>query len=104
MTIHDFDMVRWLLGEEPVEVFAYGSCLVDKAVANAGDIDSAMVLMKTASGRLAHINNSRRASYGYDQRIEVHGSKGRLMAGNRTPSRRKGEPIGSSRSRLLESE
>ena len=84
MTIHDFDMARWLLGEEPVEVFAYGSCLVDPAVAKVGDTDSVMVLMKTASGKLAHINNSRRASYGYDQRIEVHGAKGRLMAGNRT--------------------
>lgn len=84
MTIHDFDMARWLLGEEPVELFAYGSCLVDPAIGKAGDTDSAMILMKTASGRLCHINNSRRASYGYDQRIEVHGEKGRLIAGNRT--------------------
>jgi myo-inositol 2-dehydrogenase/D-chiro-inositol 1-dehydrogenase len=84
MTIHDFDMARWLLGEEPVELFAYGSCLVDPAVAKVGDTDSAMIILKTASGRLCHINNSRRATYGYDQRIEVHGSKGRLMAGNRT--------------------
>ena len=83
MTIHDFDMARWLLGEEPVEVFAYGSCLVDPAVGKAGDTDTVMVLMKTASGRQAHINNSRRASYGYDQRLEVHGAKGRLIAGNR---------------------
>lgn len=83
MTIHDFDMARWLLGEEPVEVFAYGSSLVDPAVGQIGDTDSVMVLMKTASGKLAHINNSRRSVYGYDQRIEVHGSKGRLMAGNR---------------------
>jgi myo-inositol 2-dehydrogenase/D-chiro-inositol 1-dehydrogenase len=83
MTIHDFDMARWLLGEEPVEVFAYGSCLVDPAVAKVGDTDSVMVLLKTASGKLCHINNSRRATYGYDQRIEVHGAKGRLMAGNR---------------------
>lgn len=86
MTIHDFDMARWLLGEEPVEVFAYGSCLVDPAVGKAGDTDTVMVLMKTASGRQAHINNSRRAAYGYDQRIEVHGAKGRLLAGNRTPT------------------
>ena len=83
MTIHDFDMARWLLGEEPVEVFAYGSCLVDPAVGKIGDTDSVMVLMKTASGKLAHINNSRRATYGYDQRLEVHGAKGRLLAGNR---------------------
>jgi myo-inositol 2-dehydrogenase/D-chiro-inositol 1-dehydrogenase len=86
MTIHDFDMARWLLGEEPVEVYAIGAALVDPRVAQAGDIDSAMVLMRTASGKMAHINNSRRASYGYDQRIEVHGSKGRLMAGNHTPT------------------
>ena len=86
MTIHDFDMARWLLGEEPVELFAYGSCLVDPAVAKAGDTDSAMIVMKTKSGRLCHINNSRRATYGYDQRLEVHGSKGRLLAGNRTPT------------------
>ncbi len=84
MTIHDFDMARWLLGEEPIELFAYGSCLVDPAVGKIGDTDSVMVLMKTASGKLAHINNSRRASYGYDQRLEVHGAKGRLLAGNRT--------------------
>ncbi len=83
MTIHDFDMARWLLGEEPLEVFAYGSCLVDPAVAKVGDTDSVMVLLKTASGKLAHINNSRRAAYGYDQRLEVHGAKGRLLAGNR---------------------
>lgn len=86
MTIHDFDMARFLLGEEPVEVFAYGSCLVDPAVGRLGDIDSAMVVMKTASGKLAHINNSRRATYGYDQRIEVHGSKGCVKAGNHTPT------------------
>ena len=67
-------------------LFAYGSCLVDPAVAAAGDTDSAMIVMRTASGRLCHINNSRRASYGYDQRLEVHGSKGRLLAGNRLPT------------------
>jgi myo-inositol 2-dehydrogenase/D-chiro-inositol 1-dehydrogenase len=86
MTIHDFDMARWLLGEEPNEVYAIGAALVDPRVADAGDIDSAMVLMRTKTGKMAHINNSRRASYGYDQRIEVHGSKGRLMAGNHTPT------------------
>jgi myo-inositol 2-dehydrogenase/D-chiro-inositol 1-dehydrogenase len=86
MTIHDFDMARWLLGEEPVEIFAYGSCLVDPTIAKVGDTDSVMVVMKTASGKLAHINNSRRAAYGYDQRIEVHGAKGRLLAGNLTPT------------------
>jgi myo-inositol 2-dehydrogenase/D-chiro-inositol 1-dehydrogenase len=79
MTIHDFDMARWMLGEEPHEVFAYGANLVDQAIGAAGDIDSAMVLLRTPSGRMAHINNSRRASYGYDQRVEVFGSGGRLL-------------------------
>jgi myo-inositol 2-dehydrogenase / D-chiro-inositol 1-dehydrogenase len=82
MTIHDFDMARWLLGEEPVEVFAMGECLVDRKIAAAGDIDSAMVLLRTASDRMCHINNSRRAVYGYDQRIEVAGAKGMLRAEN----------------------
>jgi myo-inositol 2-dehydrogenase / D-chiro-inositol 1-dehydrogenase len=86
MTIHDFDMARWLLAEEPETLYATASCLVDKAVAAAGDVDSCMVVMRTASGKLCHINNSRRASYGYDQRIEVHGSGGRLMAANVTPT------------------
>ena len=82
MMIHDFDMARFLLAEEPVEVFALGSSLVDPAIGEAGDVDTAAVLMKTASGKIAQISNSRRASYGYDQRIEVHGSKGMLRAGN----------------------
>lgn len=86
MTIHDFDMARWLLGEEPETLYATASCLVDRAVADAGDVDSCMVVMRTKSGRLCHINNSRRAAYGYDQRIEVHGALGRLMAGNVQPT------------------
>jgi len=82
MTIHDFDMARWLLGEEPVEVFALGECLIDRKIGALGDIDSAMVLLRTASDRMCHINNSRRAVYGYDQRIEVAGAKGMLRAEN----------------------
>jgi myo-inositol 2-dehydrogenase/D-chiro-inositol 1-dehydrogenase len=82
MTIHDFDMARWLLGEEPVEVFAMGEALIDRKIAALGDIDSAMVLMRTASDRMCHINNSRRAAYGYDQRIEVFGANGMLRAEN----------------------
>lgn len=84
MTIHDFDMARWLLGEEPVEVFARGAVLVDPVVKRVGDVDTAAVTLRTASGKIAVITNSRRASYGYDQRIEVHGSMGCLSAGNRT--------------------
>ena len=82
MMIHDFDMARFLLAEEPVEVFALGSALVDPAIGEAGDVDTAAVVMKTASGKIAQISNSRRASYGYDQRIEVHGASGMLRAGN----------------------
>ncbi len=82
MMIHDFDMARFLLGEEPVVVQALGSALVDRAIGEAGDVDTAAVQMQTASGKIAVITNSRRAAYGYDQRIEVHGSKGMLRAGN----------------------
>jgi myo-inositol 2-dehydrogenase/D-chiro-inositol 1-dehydrogenase len=82
MMIHDFDMARFLLGEEPTEVHAVGSCLVDPAIGQAGDVDTAAVLLKTATGKIAQISNSRRATYGYDQRIEVHGSLGLLAAGN----------------------
>ena len=82
MMIHDLDMARFLLGEEPVEVFAVGSCAGRPAIGAAGDVDTAAVLLKTASGKIAQISNSRRATYGYDQRIEVHGAKGMLRAGN----------------------
>ncbi len=82
MMIHDFDMARFLLGEEPIAVSAMGSALVDKAIGEAGDIDTAVVVMETKSGRVAQISNSRRASYGYDQRVEAHGSKGMIHAGN----------------------
>jgi myo-inositol 2-dehydrogenase/D-chiro-inositol 1-dehydrogenase len=82
MMIHDFDMARWLLGEEPVEVFAAASVLVDPAIGEAGDVDTAVVTLRTGSGTLCQISNSRRAVYGYDQRIEVLGSKGALRADN----------------------
>jgi myo-inositol 2-dehydrogenase / D-chiro-inositol 1-dehydrogenase len=82
MMIHDLDMARFLLGEEPVEVHAVGSCLVDPGIGEAGDVDTAAVLLKTASGKIAQITNSRRATYGYDQRFEVHGSKGMVRAQN----------------------
>ena len=86
MMIHDLDMARWLLDEEPVEVFAAASCLVDPAIAAAGDVDTAVVTLKTARGALCQISNSRRAAYGYDQRIEVFGSGGMLRADNRFPT------------------
>ena len=80
--IHDFDMARFLLGEDPVTVHALGASLVDPAIGKAGDIDTAAVHMQTATGKMCIITNSRRATYGHDQRIEVHGSKGMLRAGN----------------------
>lgn len=82
MTIHDFDMARFLLGEEPATVFASASNLVDPKIGAAGDVDTAAVILTTASGKICQINNSRRATYGYDQRIEVHGSKGMVSAEN----------------------
>jgi myo-inositol 2-dehydrogenase / D-chiro-inositol 1-dehydrogenase len=82
MMIHDFDIARFMLAEEPVEVTAYGSSLVDPAIGKAGDVDTAVVILRTGSGKLAQISNSRRASYGYDQRIEVHGSAGMARADN----------------------
>jgi myo-inositol 2-dehydrogenase/D-chiro-inositol 1-dehydrogenase len=82
MMIHDFDIARWLLGEEPTRLYATGSVLVDAAIGEAGDIDTAGVTLETASGAIAVITNSRRASYGYDQRIEAFGAEGMLQAGN----------------------
>ena len=82
MMIHDFDIARFLLDEEPIIIHALGSALVDPAIGAAGDVDTAAVIMKTATGKIAQISNSRRATYGYDQRIEVHGSKGMLAAAN----------------------
>jgi myo-inositol 2-dehydrogenase/D-chiro-inositol 1-dehydrogenase len=84
MMIHDLDMACFLLGETPVEVFAIGSALVDPAIGEAGDVDTAAVLLRTRSGRICQISNSRRATYGYDQRIEAHGALGLLRAANMT--------------------
>jgi myo-inositol 2-dehydrogenase/D-chiro-inositol 1-dehydrogenase len=82
MMIHDFDMACWLAGEGPVEVFAAAGVLVDPAIGEAGDVDTALVTLRLASGALCQISNSRRAAYGYDQRIEAFGSKGALRAEN----------------------
>lgn len=82
MTIHDFDMARWLLGEEPSEVFAAGACLVDPEIGRLGDIDTALSILRTPSGKLCVIANSRRSGYGYDQRIEAFGASGALRVGN----------------------
>jgi myo-inositol 2-dehydrogenase / D-chiro-inositol 1-dehydrogenase len=84
MMIHDLDMARWLLGGEPVEVFARGSALIDARIGAAGDVDTAMVMLRTERGQLCQIANSRRCSFGYDQRIEAFGSAGMVRADNHT--------------------
>ncbi len=86
MLIHDFDIFRWILEDEAASVYASASCLVDPAIAAAGDADSTAVTIQTKRGRLCVINTSRRAAYGYDQRFEVLGSKGMLQAGNHRPT------------------
>lgn len=87
MAIHDFDMARFLLGEEPVEVYAKASRVVDRALMEEfDDYDTLMVIMQTQSGKQCHINCCREASYGYDQRFEILGSKGMLQNDNLRPS------------------
>ncbi len=86
MTIHDFDMARFLAGSDVTEVYASAACLVDPAIGEAGDIDTAIINLKFENGALGVIDNSRRAAYGYDQRIEVFGSLGAAMAANDTPT------------------
>ncbi|HSC22446.1 MAG TPA: inositol 2-dehydrogenase [Casimicrobiaceae bacterium] len=86
MLIHDFDIFRWILGDEAASVYATGSCLTDPAIEGAGDIDATAVTLRTRRGRLAQINTIRRAAYGYDQRFEVIGAKGMLQAGNHRPT------------------
>ena len=84
-TIHDLDLARWLLGEEPVSVYSTASCLVDPEIGRQGDVDTARTVLRTASGRLCVISNTRRSGYGYDQRIEAFGSSGLATAGNTAP-------------------
>lgn len=84
-TIHDFDLSRFILGNDPiVEVSAFGENLFDQNVRIAKDFDTAMFILKSKSGVLIHINNSRRAVYGYDQRVEVFGSQGMVISNNQT--------------------
>jgi myo-inositol 2-dehydrogenase / D-chiro-inositol 1-dehydrogenase len=86
MTIHDFDMARYIMGSEVVEVHANGAVLVDPAIAEAGDIDTAIISLKFANGALGVIDNSRRAVYGYDQRLEIFGDQGAAQADNNRPN------------------
>ena len=85
MTIHDFDMARYLLADEVDEVFATGAVMVDPAIGEAGDIDTAVIVLRYANGAIGVIDNSRKAVYGYDQRVEVFGSGGGIVVSNRTP-------------------
>jgi len=84
--IHDFDMVRWLLADEPVEVIARTACMLDAKDNPHRDPDTAMVMLRMAGGALVHVNSSFRAVYGYDQRIEAFGEKGMLISRNRQPT------------------
>ncbi|MBQ6021116.1 MAG: inositol 2-dehydrogenase [Clostridia bacterium] len=86
MTIHDFDMVRFLSGSEVEEIYVNSAVLVDPAIGEQGDVDTALITMKLANGALAVIDNSRKAAYGYDQRAEVFGSKGMVATANDTLS------------------
>ena len=84
-TIHDFDMARFLIDSEVEEIYAIGGVMVDPAIGEAGDIDTAIVTLRYAGGAIGMIDNSRQAVYGYDQRVEVFGSKGTIIVGNNTP-------------------
>jgi myo-inositol 2-dehydrogenase/D-chiro-inositol 1-dehydrogenase len=86
MSIHDFDMARFLTGSEPAEIYVAASSLVDPAIGEAGDVDTAIIIVKFENGEFCVIDNSRRAAYGYDQRAEAFGSKGKVETANDTPS------------------
>jgi myo-inositol 2-dehydrogenase/D-chiro-inositol 1-dehydrogenase len=86
MTIHDFDMARFLIGAEVEEVYTQAAVTVDPAIGEAGDVDTAVVMLKYANGVIGTIDNCRRATYGYDQRVEVLGSKGAIATTNNYPN------------------
>jgi myo-inositol 2-dehydrogenase/D-chiro-inositol 1-dehydrogenase len=85
MTIHDFDMARYLIGSEVTEIYAAGGVMVDPEIGKAGDIDTAVIILRFANGVIGAIDNSRKAVYGYDQRVEVFGSEGMVAVSNNTP-------------------
>lgn len=86
MTIHDFDMARFLTDSEVKEIYVSADCMVDPAIGEAGDVDTAVITLKMENGTICVIDNSRKAAYGYDQRVEVFGSKGKAEVQNDTPS------------------
>jgi len=85
MTIHDFDMARYLIGSEVTEIYAAGGVMVDPEIGEAGDIDTVVITLRFANGVIGTIDNSRKAVYGYDQRVEVFGSAGMVAVSNNTP-------------------
>ncbi len=85
MTIHDFDMARYIVGSEVTEVYAHASVMVDPAIGKAGDVDTAIITLTFENGAMGVIDNSRKAVYGYDQRLEIFGSKGMACADNNFP-------------------
>jgi myo-inositol 2-dehydrogenase/D-chiro-inositol 1-dehydrogenase len=87
MTIHDFDMARFLMASDVTEVYVAGAVLVDPRIGEAGDIDTAVITLRFENGAIGTIDNSRQAVYGYDQRVEVFGSQGMVRAGNNTQDR-----------------
>ena len=87
MTIHDFDMARYVMGDEVTEIYAAGAVLVDPAIGQAGDLDTVVITLRFANGGIGTIDNSRRAVYGYDQRVEVFGEGGMVTVSNETPDR-----------------
>lgn len=86
MAVHDFDVARFLVGSEVVEVYCKGSCKVDPAIGMAGDIDTSLVVLTFVNGVVATVDNCRKATYGYDQRVEVFGSKGMIQSNNKHPN------------------
>lgn len=86
MTIHDFDMARFLIGSEVTEIYTAAGVMVDPAIGEAGDLDTAVIMLKFANGVIGTIDNSRKAVYGYDQRVEVFGSKGAINTANQYPN------------------
>lgn len=86
MTIHDFDMARFLIGDEVEEIYTTGGVMVDPEIGIAGDLDTALIVMRFQNGVIGTIDNSRQAAYGYDQRVEILGSKGKIETGNCYPN------------------
>jgi myo-inositol 2-dehydrogenase/D-chiro-inositol 1-dehydrogenase len=86
MTIHDFDMARFLIGDEVEEIYTAAGVMVDPAIGEAGDLDTALIVLRFRNGTIGTIDNSRKAPYGYDQRVEILGSEGKIATENRYPN------------------